>query len=334
MLFNTWGIALSIISLCALFLIGTASRTAIRVLRHWNPDSDSSRQIQLESEIWLSSTLIAYGLGFQIISLLLFVLAADHFSGMIIGAMCATGSFLANSYGIPVLLIKIAGVFLYGIWIILHHLDIRSEHYPLIKVKYWYLVAILPYLLIEIILQTLYLTELSPEIITSCCAVFFGGQEQLGQNLLGAYSTTGLMTTFYIVTGLLFCLCLYQLSSRKLPTIISVGAGLVWILFLILSLVVITVVVSSYIYAMPYHHCPFCILKAEYHGWGYPIFFTLFLAVFSGLSHVIAGLCYDLPGLALPVKKLQALTTKCALIMLGVFVLLSSYHIWAYMFFA
>jgi len=334
MLFNTWGIALSIISLCALFLIGTASRTAFRVLRHWNPDSDSSKQIQLESEIWLSSTLVAYGLGFQIISLLLFVLAADHFSGMIIGAMCATGSFLANSYGIPVLLIKIAGVFLYGMWIILHYLDIRSEHYPLIKVKYWYLLAILPYLLIEIVLQTLYLAELSPEIITSCCAVFFGGKEQFGQNLLGAYSTTGLMAAFYSVAALLFGLCLYQLSSRKLPVLISVSTGLIWILFFILSLIVITVVVSSYIYAMPYHHCPFCILKSEYHGWGYPIYFTLFLAVFSGLSHVIAGFCHNLPGLASPVRKLQNLTVKCALVMLGIFVLLSSYHFWVYMFFA
>lgn len=334
MLFNSWGIALSIISLCALFLITVALRTAIRVLRYWNPASDSSMQIELEGEIWLSSTLVVYGLGFQIISLLLFVLAADHFSGMIIGAMCATGSFLANSYGIPVLLIKIAGVFFYGIWIVLHQLDISSEQYPLIKVKYWYLIAIFPYLLVEIVLQTIYLAKLSPEIITSCCAVFFGGKEQFGQNLLGTYSTTGLMTCFYIVAGVLVGLCLYQLSSRKQPAIFSVGVGLTWIFFFILSLVVITVVVSSYIYAMPYHHCPFCILKAEYHGWGYPIYLSLFFAVFSGISHVIAGYCDRLPGLASSVRKLQDLTAKCAIAMLCIFVLLSSYHFWAYMFFS
>ena len=141
------------------------------------------------------------------------------------------------------------------------------------------------------------------------------------------------MAAFYSVAAVLCGLCLYQLPARKLSTPIYIGAGLTWILFFILSLVVITVVVSSYIYAMPYHHCPFCILKAEYHGLGYPIFLTLFLAVFSGISHIIAGFCNNLPGLAAPVRKLQTLSARCALAMLCVFVLLSSYHFWAYILF-
>ncbi|MFH1218094.1 MAG: hypothetical protein V1706_16495 [Pseudomonadota bacterium] len=334
MLFNSWSIGLSIISLCVLFLLGVASRTAVRVLRYWNPASDSARQISLENEIWLSSTLVAYGLGFQIISLLLFVLTADNLSGVIIGAMCATGSLLANGYGIPVLLMKIAGVFLYGFWLVLHRLDIRSEYYPLVKIKYWYLVLILPYLVIEVVLQTLFLARLSPEIITSCCAVFFGSKEQLGQNLLGTWSTTGLMASFYFMALVLSGICLRQLSSDQTSTSFSIAAGITWTVFFFLSLVVVTVVVSSYIYAMPYHHCPFCILKAEYHGWGYPIFLTLFLAVFAGLSHVIAGFCRKLPGLAAPTANFQRFTAGAALTMLLLFVTLASYHFWTYLIFS
>ena len=56
-------------------------------------------------------------LGFQIVSLLLYILAADHFSTMLSGAMCATGSLLANGYGLPLLLVKITGVFFCGFWI-------------------------------------------------------------------------------------------------------------------------------------------------------------------------------------------------------------------------
>ena len=54
-----------------LFLGITACMTAVRVLKDWDPASDSNRQIRLENETWLASTLVEYGLGFQIITLVL-----------------------------------------------------------------------------------------------------------------------------------------------------------------------------------------------------------------------------------------------------------------------
>ena len=155
MFFNTWSLALNICSAVVLFLVIFASRTAYRVLRYWNPDRDDNRQIRLENEIWLTSTLVQYTLVFQIFSLILFVLAADNFCDIIVGAMCATGSLLANPFGVPALLVKLAGVFLYGFWIVLHKLDISSESYPLVKIKYIYLLLILPLLFADITLQTL-----------------------------------------------------------------------------------------------------------------------------------------------------------------------------------
>ena len=57
--------------------------------------------------------------------------------------MCATGALLANPYGMPALLVKLFGVFFYGFWILLHQLDIRSEHYPLVRIKYLALLLLL-----------------------------------------------------------------------------------------------------------------------------------------------------------------------------------------------
>ena len=135
MFLNSWSIALIICGLVVLFLMGYAARSGIRVLLFWDPESDSNRQIRLENEIWLTSTLVEYALGVQVVSLIVFVLAADYFSQSIVGAMCATGSLLANDFGVPALIVKIGGVFFYGFWIVLHQLDIRSEKYPLVRLE-------------------------------------------------------------------------------------------------------------------------------------------------------------------------------------------------------
>ena len=168
MFLNSWSIALVICSLVVLFLMVLAARSAIRVLFFWNPESDANRQIRLENEIWLTSTLVECALAVQILSLVVFVLAADYFSNSIAGAMCATGSLLANDFGVPALLVKIGGVFFYGFWIVLHQIDIRSEKYPLVRIKYLYLLLVFPLLILDIVLVMLYIGGLEPDIITSC----------------------------------------------------------------------------------------------------------------------------------------------------------------------
>ena len=196
MFLNSWSLALILSSLIVLFLGMLACRTAVRVLWHWDPASDSNRQIRLENETWLASTLVEYGLGFQIITLVLFVLAADYFCHVIVGAMCATGALLANSWGMPTLLVKIAGVFLYGFWIVMHQLDISSENYPLVRAKFRYLLILAPLLVTDNLLQFFYIANLRPDIITSCCAVVFGtGSEP--QNLLAGFNRSAQLTLFY-----------------------------------------------------------------------------------------------------------------------------------------
>ena len=273
MFLNSWSLGLTLAGLIVLVLGIFACRTAVRVLRHWDPSSDSNLQIKLENEIWLASTLVEYGLGFQILTLVLFVLAADTFCQVIVGAMCATGALLANNFGMPALLVKITGVFLYGFWIVLHKLDISSETYPLVKIKYIYLLLILPLLFADITLQTLYIAYLSPDIITSCCAVVFGSSAETGRNLLEGFSQNTLLVFYYgsiiVLTGMGWIL----LKRWLLPLAALFSAG--WLWFLGLATVAIITVFSSYIYAMPYHHCPFCILKPEYHYIGFALYFTL-----------------------------------------------------------
>ena len=324
MFLNSWSLGLTLAGLIILFLGVFACRTAVRVLRYWNPQSDSNLQIKLENEIWLASTLVEYGLGFQILTVVLFVLAADTFCQVIVGAMCATGALLANDFGMPALLVKIAGVFIYGFWIVLHKLDVSSETYPLVRIKYIYLLLILPLLVADITLQTLYILYLLPDIITSCCAVVFGTSQKTGRNLLEGFSQTTLVSLYYGSVVALTGLGVVLLKRWLLPLAVLFSVGWVW--FLGMATVAIIIVFSSYIYAMPYHHCPFCILKPEYHYIGFALYFTLIPASFFGITALLVGLFKNKDGLAGVVRKYQRAAVKISLLLLLLLTLISSYH--------
>jgi hypothetical protein len=61
-------------------------------------------------------------------------------------------------------------------------------------------------------------------------------------------------------------------------------------------------VLSLYIYQLPTHHCPFDMIQKQYSFIGYPIYVSLFSAVYFGL----------LPGLVLPLRRIPSLTRLIA----------------------
>lgn len=330
MIFSSWSIALSICTVTGLFLCMRASVTAVKILRLWDVGSDSALQIELEGETLLSATLVQYGLVLQILSLVLLVLAADAFSGSLVGAMCATGAFLANDYGIPALLVKLLAVFFYGFWIVLHRLDICSEFYPLVRIKNIYLLSLLPLMLTDTLLQTGYLLGLDPDIITSCCGTLFREGQGDGYNLLGPLPLPGLLTLF---SGLVILISLgsWYLSRglRQQPVTggvetLSIALVLLWTSFFPLALVVITVFISSYIYNMPFHNCPFDILKREYYGIGYPIYGSLMVAVFTGICGSGAVFLRPCAGLRSVVVLFQRTSLRLSLLSLLVFLVFIS----------
>ncbi len=278
MLVTSWSIGLSVTSLLALFLILRSAYTGIRVVRFWDQSLDTPRQIRLESEIWLSSTLMEFGLFFQIFSLLLLVIAADSFASLLPGAMCATGSFLANSYGMKSLALKLVSVFLYGFWILIHRLDIKSPHYPLVRLKNVYLLLLCPVLIADITLQTLYLQGLHPDIITSCCGVVFTKPDVSILGLSKSMASLTSVVAFYC--GTMFLLLLAWKRFPFSGFLLAAGSALLFPT----GLWIVTTFVSPYVYAMPHHRCPFCLLHVEYNFVGYPLFLFLYLASFSGMG--------------------------------------------------
>ncbi len=103
-----------------------------------------------------------------------------------------------------------------------------------------------------------------------------------------------------------------------------------WSWFSGLATVAIITVFSSYIYAMPYHHCPFCILKPEYHYIGFALYFTLIPASFFGLSTALVEPFKSRSDLAGPVKKYQRTAIIISLLLLLILAAISSYHFLLY----
>lgn len=334
MFLNIWSLALTFCGAIALFLIAVAARTGWRVLRYWDPASDDALQISLESETWLASTLVQYALALQILSLLLFILAADQFSQVIAGAMCATGSLLADPFGMPTLYIKLAGVFLYGFWLLLHQLDIRVETYPLVRLKFFYLLVLLPFLLADVTLQTLYVAGLKPDIITSCCSVVFAEAGPDSGNLMGIPPRGLMLSIFY---GTILGLALLGVGVLKggaagrlrglLTWLYTIG----WTGFFFLALAVITAIISCYIYALPNHRCPFCIIKPEYHYIGLGIYAALLGGTFFGTSTGVAALIGRHSDLTAPAARYQWVAIMISLALLTIFAILTSYHHLRYM---
>ncbi|MFA6464723.1 MAG: hypothetical protein WCT30_03140, partial [Desulfurivibrionaceae bacterium] len=210
-----------------------------------------------------------------------------------------------------------------------HQLDIRSEHYPLVRIKYLALLLLLPLLLLDATLQTLYIAGIKPDIITSCCAVVFGESTGGGTNLITGYSQQGLLTAF---TGSILGLVVVGWGLlRRWQAWLAGVYTLGWLWFFGLSLVVITTVISSYVYAMPYHKCPFCILKPEYDYFGFALFGALIPAAFFGASAAIAGLVRGRAGLAGVVDRYQRLAVQLSLVLLVIFSGLSFYHYLKYL---
>ena len=83
-----------------------AAGFATTLLRHWDLASGARRQIELERRTHLVATLLTLVMGAQAVALPLMVFNADRTAPLLVGAMCAFGSFNASVYGFPALYAK------------------------------------------------------------------------------------------------------------------------------------------------------------------------------------------------------------------------------------
>ena len=280
MLFHPATMALNLASLADLAALLLAAGFGLRILRHWDIASGSERQLRLERQTYLVSTLLGVVLAAELVSLFLFVHTADRLSAMFVGAMCAVGTLNASVYGFPALGLKIACFFAAAVWLIMSAVDNRGWDYPMIRAKYAALLSLLPLFAATAAVQAAFFADLKADVLVSCCSKLFtagGSGVSADMAALPPLETLGALGTALAVTAAV------AWPARRSPAWAVVYAAACAALFAVAVAAVVSAV-SPYVYEHPHHHCPFCLLKAEYGYIGYALYLPLFGGVALGLG--------------------------------------------------
>ncbi len=314
-------LALLLVALLGALALAWAGVFSVQVLRHWNLASGARRQLLLERRSYLVSTLLGLVMLAQGIALPLMVFNADRTAALLVGAMCAFGSFNASVYGFAALYAKTALFFAASLWLALNHADVLAPDYPLMRRKSALLLLMLPLALADAGLSVAYFLDLKTNTLTSCCGTaFHDDRPGLGAEAaaLDPQVALGLLAAVLAVT-----LAVGWAAPRR-PALALAYGGLS-VLFFVVALVAVVSAVSIYLYDNPHHHCPFCLLKREYGYFGFALYAPLFGGTAAGLAsgvlslRVPASLRPHLPRLTRRLRALSmggfvAFGTLCALV--------------------
>ncbi len=271
MLFHPAIIALLAGSLILGGLLLYAAFFALRILTHWDLASGSEMQLSLERRTYLLATVMVWACVFQLLSLFLFIQTVDSLCTLFSGAMCAAGTLNLNRFGYPVLLLKIVNFLLAGLWLIINHADNQGYDYPLLRSKYRLLLLLAPLLVLEGVLQGSFFLSLRPHVITSCCGSLFGSTTSGFLPSLSSLPPLPLLRVLAVVLlGTLLIGAIYWRWQRG-GYLFAVTAGMTFCL----GSAALVIAIPLYIYALPTHHCPFCMLHREYGHVGYLLYLTL-----------------------------------------------------------
>jgi hypothetical protein len=276
---------------------------------------------------------MSYALGFELLSLFLFIYAADSLSPLFVGAMCAAGSLNVNEFGYPALILKITDFLLAGVWPIVNFTDNKASDYPLIRIKYGLLICITSFLAAETLVQGAYLLGLKPDIITSCCGTIFTTDANTVMSGLIGLPRVLSQAGFYFSTAVTVLLGLFFYRKGKGGCLFSISA----MISFLFSIVALISFISLYFYELPTHHCPFCILHPEYGYVVYLLYISLLAGAVSGLGigavmpfHKIKSLGEILPRIQRKLALVSVLSFSTFLLISGYVILFSHLSLAAY----
>ncbi len=283
----------------------------IGIIKGWNFGNFSQKQFALERRAYLIMTILIFIFVIKLLLILYFVFTIDALSVLVPGAMCAAGVISANDYGLNLLFVKLLILFLLLLWIALNRYDLEAKTYPIFRAKSWLFVLIFLFFVLEGWLDIAYFSHIDTTVTVSCCSTLFGQLE--GANPLPfGLDTKWVLILFYT----LYAVAMLSLYTRqKITTLLSVA------LFVFVAYYAVVYFFGTYVYELPTHKCPFCMMKRDYGYVGYLIWGSLFIGTFEALIWSI---------MALWLKIDRAKERRTALWLLSIFVLICTAYVAVY----
>lgn len=261
-----------------LFFSSIAFVLSLKLYWYWDRDATSLLQYRLEKESYLVGLIIKYIFMLKVPLFLFFIYTCDTLSGIITGAMCAAGVVNSVDFGLFLLLFKLLNLYLFGFWLLLHVRDVESELQPYIRQKSLFFGIAFFFFVAEIVLEILFFTSLNISKIVSCCGTLFSASTQSSLSFLFLMENWTIVSFFYAS----FVLMLVGFMVKN--SAVYLFSNLLFLFFAIVSLILFF---STYVYELPTHHCPFCLLQSDYYGVGSFLYATLFLGTFYGICGVV-----------------------------------------------
>ena len=267
-------LTISVIIFCLLII---AAVSAYNILRRWDFSSSTEAQYRLEKSNFFISLAVKSSFYIKLFLFLYFFYILQMLSDHLPGAMCAAGVVNANIFGAVTIFFQILTLFTGGLWIYMDRYDLRSKCYDLTLKKQQLFIIFFIFIIFELLSTILFFYQIDLNMVVQCCSIIYGIGGEVQQGPIKLYPFE-----YPLYLGLVFAVTVVvDIFKRDYLTIISN------ILFLFISFLAIVHFYSPYIYQLPAHHCPYCLLQAPYFYIGYPLFGLLFLSVFFPLVGAI-----------------------------------------------
>ena len=267
-------ISLFIIDSLLLIFLSIALNISIEIIRFWDFDSVDGKQYKLQKKVYLSSVILSYVIALKVILFFMFLYAIDDLSNVITGAMCSIGVLLNTDYGFLTLGLKFIVIILCFLWLLLFKKNQENKVLAFTKKLYKFFVLVYLFNLFEFILFTIMIFSLKTDKIVSCCSTFFS------QNSANGFSQVLFsIDNKYIFIAFMLSFFLTFIKNKYFTALFG-------IVFFLISLMAITSFFSPYIYELPSHKCPFCILQRDYYYIGYLIYTLVAASLFYSIANL------------------------------------------------
>jgi len=226
-------IALLILDVLFVFFAVISVYLSFRIVTQWNLSSTSSLQYSLEKQSYLVATVIKFLFFLKLPLFIYFVFTLDLIANVIPGAMCAAGVVNATPYGFYLFIIKIINLYLFGIWLALHHYDVQHPDYPYSKQKFSLFILIFFLFITEIILEVMMFSAIDPHVIVSCCGTLFCAIETSQVSSFILLPDWIILSVFYgsFILMLIFY-HLKQIAAFALANILYLATALIRLIFM------------------------------------------------------------------------------------------------------
>lgn len=266
-------VSISLFVELALFLVlSYALLLTLFLLKNYKKDDKSTLHYQLEKKSYLLVSIISISIIIKLLLTPFFFNTLNTLSTLIPGAMCSAGVVSANEFGTPTIVIKVVTLLLALLWLTINKKDERTPNQPYFRVKLYLYILLYIFITIEIYLELHFFSNLVTDSPVLCCSTLYTQKSQ------AFLLTLGTPTLLLIFTLLFFLVVLANYFKRRYLS------AFLATLFVYVSYYALVYFFATYIYELPTHKCPYCMLQKDYYFIGYFIYFTLFMGYYYSLN--------------------------------------------------